>query len=1030
MKRLPALLFSLGSLTFAGLSPAAELDFYRQIYPFLKENCISCHNKTTTKAGLNMETPELMIEGGDSGPSIIPGNSAGSLLVEASAHSEHIEMPPSKNKTGARDLTSKEIALLKQWIDEGAKSSVQEARKVVWQALASSVDPIYTVTMTDDGRFVACGRANRIFLYDLATRRLVGRVGETKENAFAHRGLVNSLAFSPDGSRLASGSYREVKLWKRHEVPASARAGDPALGIVASTPHPDGKQIVAADRNGSLLILETGSGKVLRRMEKAIPAKVPFLSVSPDGTKIAALTPGWHLSVWSVADGKQIAKQNIPDPALLTHSNATKAGYDAAAKALKAAEAALRKATTDLAAARTSLEKQKADAGATPDEAGKQAIAGATATLSAATNAEKSARANRDAAGKAADEAGAAHKAAAAKADAYRKLDATALAWSADGTAVLTASADKQIRVWTIPSAGAEFGTPRVLSGATAAVTSLVAAPGGKLISGSGDNKVRIWNLTDGKIEKEIAAATVNLAVSPDGQRIATGTGDGRVRLWDVSSGEQLFDLRGSPEISAKIAKLERTIDREKLEQSWQKAEAAKIEARDKGLVDLLKKAKDAVVAMNKKLPEAEKAIPPLKEARIAAEKTVAEAEAALKNPPEGKSESALQSELEKAKVALLAAQTKETDAVAALAAFRSNITDAGAKQKKITDTQAANKKAIAEAKAAEADAKKRETEAATALAAANKEATAIGSKPLGLSFSSDSARVAAAFEDGSIRIWSVVSGAPLEQAKGKEMTAAGLVSCSDGSFLASRNDGGTQVSASTPQWKLERVLGGEKQPDLFADRVNAVAFSPDGKTLATGSGEPSRSGDITLFDLASGKATATWKERHSDSVVSLDFSPDGKLLASGATDKIARITEIATGKQTGLFEGHTHYVNDVAFRSDGRVLATAGADGVVNSWDLTMGERKKKIEGWTKEVTSVQFIGATDRIVTSAGDNLVRIVTDAGSQVRAISELPDFMQAAASTSDGKMIVAGGEDSYLRVWNGTDGKEIVAFGMQ
>ena len=143
------------------------------------------------------------------------------------------------------------------------------------------------------------------------------------------------------------------------------------------------------------------------------------------------------------------------------------------------------------------------------------------------------------------------------------------------------------------------------------------------------------------------------------------------------------------------------------------------------------------------------------------------------------------------------------------------------------------------------------------------------------------------------------------------------LTARTDGLFSATLPDGKVITSAPAQVWSLERTLGGEKDSSLFIDRVNAVRFSPDGKLLATGGGEPSRSGDLTLFDLATGKATANWKDRHDDIVMCLDFSPDGKLLASGAADKIARVIEIASGKQVNLFEGHTHYVMGVAFRAD-----------------------------------------------------------------------------------------------------------------
>jgi hypothetical protein len=221
------LLLLLSGATLPGL--AAEPDFYQDVFPFLKANCISCHNKTTTKAGLNMETPELMKKGGDSGPGLVPGKSAESLIVEASVHSPDMEMPPPINKSGAVKLTPEEIAVLKTWIDQGAKASVQQERQVTWKPLAPGVDPIYSIALSKNGRYAACGRSNRIHLYDLATREFVAEITDPAEKAGgAHRAMVQSLAFSPDGTRFASGSYREVKVWKLSPGKAGDAAAAPA----------------------------------------------------------------------------------------------------------------------------------------------------------------------------------------------------------------------------------------------------------------------------------------------------------------------------------------------------------------------------------------------------------------------------------------------------------------------------------------------------------------------------------------------------------------------------------------------------------------------------------------------------------------------------------------------------------------------------------------------------------------------------------------------------------------------------------
>ncbi len=762
---LTAALFSCAPAVVSG----AELEFYKDIYPFLKTNCISCHNKTTTKADLNMETPELMLKGGESGPGIVKGKGAESLVVQASLHQHDMEMPPGNNKSGAVNLTPAEVALLRQWIDQGAPSSVQQERSVAWQALSASVHPIYSVAMTQDGRYAVCGRSNQLHFYDLATHQWIGTIADPKEKSgSAHRALVQSLDFSPDGTRLASGSFREVKIWR----------------------------------------LESG---------KAQPAANP------------------------------------PAPAAVSP-------------------------------------------------------------------------------------------------DLIKKIETT------------------------------------------------------------------------GKV------AVISSALSADGSKVVTGCADGSVRVWEVATVKAIADLRGSIELRQQIAALDWTIAAQTLEQTFRKAEVARIEAQNKALDELLKKANDAIVSMKKVLPEKQKEVKPATDARIAAQKAVDDATAAIAKAPGGKADAALEKQLKDAQEKLQTAKTKETSALAAVSATESNVTDGEADQKRITDSKATNAKDLASANAAIDAAKKLQDQATADLAKAKSALAKPTSKALAVAFSADGQRAGAVMEDGALRIWGIASGTAIEKLAVPKATGATLAAEADGSFTVRQVGGATVSSSGTPRWLLERTLGGGADHSLFTDRVNAVRFSPDGKTLATGGGELSRTGDVVLFEVTTGKPIQTWKDHHTDSVLSLDFSPDGKRLASGAADKIARVTEVATGKQLNTFEAHTHHVLGVAFRADGRVLATAGADGVVVSWDMLTGERKKVIDGWTKEVTSLEFIGASNQIVTSAGDNLVRIVNDDGVQSRAIAKLPDYMQSAASTASGSTIIGGGEDSILRVWDGKDGKELVVFG--
>jgi WD40 repeat protein len=239
--------------------------------------------------------------------------------------------------------------------------------------------------------------------------------------------------------------------------------------------------------------------------------------------------------------------------------------------------------------------------------------------------------------------------------------------------------------------------------------------------------------------------------------------------------------------------------------------------------------------------------------------------------------------------------------------------------------------------------------------------------------------------------------------------------------------DGSSIVWDLAPAWTLERVIGTGDATSQLVDRVNALRFTPDGKTLATGGGEPTRGGEIKLWQVSDGKLVKEFKNVHSDAVFALDFTPDGKYLASGAADKFARVVEVASGKVVKAFEGHTHHVLGVSWKRDGRTLATAGADNVIKVWDFVSGERRKTVEGFSKEVTSICFIPGTDQAVASSGDSSVSTVNEKGEKVRAFTGASDFMHSSAVTPDGRIVVAGGQDSVLRVWNGTDGKAVATF---
>lgn len=240
--------------------------------------------------------------------------------------------------------------------------------------------------------------------------------------------------------------------------------------------------------------------------------------------------------------------------------------------------------------------------------------------------------------------------------------------------------------------------------------------------------------------------------------------------------------------------------------------------------------------------------------------------------------------------------------------------------------------------------------------------------------------------------------------------------------------DGKTLATGSFQEltlWDMEKGtpklrIGG------FADRVVSIAYSSDGKYFATGGGAPTEDGEIRIYDAA-GKLVQDIKNGHSDTVFGVSFSPDGKLLATAGADKFVKVFEVPSGKLVKTFEGHTHHVMDVGWTNDGKKLASAGADNIVKVWDYEKGEKLRDIPAAQKQVTRLVFVPKTATFITCAGDAGAKLWNaESGQSMKSYDGSKDFLYAVAVSDDGKIIATGGEDGVVRLYGGTGGALIKA----
>jgi dipeptidyl aminopeptidase/acylaminoacyl peptidase len=201
--------------------------------------------------------------------------------------------------------------------------------------------------------------------------------------------------------------------------------------------------------------------------------------------------------------------------------------------------------------------------------------------------------------------------------------------------------------------------------------------------------------------------------------------------------------------------------------------------------------------------------------------------------------------------------------------------------------------------------------------------------------------------------------------------------------------------------------------------RVSAVAWSPDGKHILTGSWD----NGARIWDVATGKEVHRL-DGHTAVVFGVAFSPDGKLVATASRDKAVRLWDSATGKEVRQLVGHTNDVFGVTFSPDGKQIATGSFDASARVWETATGKEVRRFESAHPGITAVLFTPDGKTLVGGSQTNSLYIWDlEKGKEPRRCDGHTGYIYPIAITQDGRTVATGSYDSSIRMWEVATGKE-------
>jgi|GEM_PF-319197 len=924
--------------------------------------------------------------------------------------------------------------------------------------LAGHNGPVTGLAFSDNGQLlISCGKDRTLRFWNPANGQSLGVIG-------AHTAEVRGFAISPNNNALYSaGGDGSLKFWTLPPAASRALGGMHSDGVTALALSGDGNSFVSGSADKSVRLVNAMNGQPIREF-KGANAGIESVALSPNGALIAAATIDNHLLLWQIKDGQLLATLTLPSPKLGESRvrAASLAFHPGSNQLLTGGRDGTLKLWVMPPAPERSLAHPDAVRAAVVSADGKRLFSGGADKIvrawdladtrmpqrqysghTAAINAVASSADGKLLASAGDDETirfwdqnngqqtaliGAhagpvtsltfhnSGQVLSASADGSVKLwqplssrlsqsgggegggkllahpgQVTSAVLSPDGAHLLTGCSDKQVRLWNVSNGQVE----RPFAGPSLGVLCVAMNPAGtQVAAGSADKTLFVWNAADAKeIRKFTLAAAVNsVAFSPDGKFLAGGLADNSIHLFDVEMGKEvktfighsgavnalMFTSKGDQLVSASV---------DKTVQIWNIAEGKAIIKLEHGAaVQALALSKDGTRIVSG-----------------AADKTI--------------------------KVWTLAGPTTLTlPAEVRSVCFSPD-------DKRLLVGCADNKARLYEidGRLVEFFPHEGPVHAVAFHSDGKRVFTASADKtvriwPLALVWQAQHAgpvrqalfntrfdRVISCGDDKTIKIWNAADGKLLQSLDAQDGPVTGVAVNADATRLVS--------CGADKTVKIFDLSGGRQLPAqviALPAAASAVALSPNGQRIAV-SISGAQTAQVHVFD-AQGKELLTFPER-AGMISSLSFLADNRTLVSAGADKMVHLADVNI---LASLDAHAGGVAGVAFHPNGVQMLSGGADRIVKLWDAAKGQVVKTFGPLPEAVRAVAFNRAGTQIAATAGKTAIVWNLADGKEVRRL-EHPAEVAGLSFSADGTRLATGAVDNEVRVWDLTTGHELQAF---